>query len=407
MVFSSTVFLWYFLPLVLGCTGCCPRAAERAPRRRQPPLLRLGRGRDPGCSSVAWPSTCRRLLLGLEARADRRAVVLVVAVALDLALLAIWKYAGFFTERSRAQRRARLRAGRRCWPSPSRSASRSSRSTISLRRRRLPAGRAPRSGTSSTSPATWRCSRSSSPGRSSATTRSPTSSATSRQRRLRRLRRRGPALRLGPGQEGHHRRHRRAGRRRRLRRQRRAADHGDRLARRARPTRSRSTSTSPATRDMAIGLARMFGFRSRRTSTALLGAFDHRLLAALAHDAVALVPRLPLHPARRQPRTARPQTYRNLLHRLLPDRPLARRGLDVRASGALYHGAPARDRAGHGPRARPDERARASPSTGRSPSCSSMVGWVFFRRRRSAGRRLLEGDVLARRRGSATSSRRR
>ena len=45
---------------------------------------------------------------------------------------------------------------------------------------------------------------------------------------------------------------------------------------------------------------------SRRTSTARTRRLlDHRLLAALAHHAVALVPRLPLHPARRQPRPSR------------------------------------------------------------------------------------------------------
>ena len=40
---------------------------------------------------------------------------------------------------------------------------------------------------------------------------------------------------------------------------------------------------------------------------AVLGGVDHRLLAPLAHVAVALVPRLRLHPARRQPRRARPR----------------------------------------------------------------------------------------------------
>ena len=54
--------------------------------------------------------------------------------------------------------------------------------------------------------------------------------------------------------------------------------------------------------DMAIGLALLMGFvfpqnfRSPYRATGL-----QRLLAALAHDALALPARLPLHPARRQP----------------------------------------------------------------------------------------------------------
>ena len=58
--------------------------------------------------------------------------------------------------------------------------------------------------------------------------------------------------------------------------------------------------------DMAIGLARMFGFRfPENFNHPYSRGVDHRLLAALAHDAVALVPRLRLHPARRQSRQAR------------------------------------------------------------------------------------------------------
>src|SRR5581483_4755261 len=56
------------------------------------------------------------------------------------------------------------------------------------------------------------------------------------------------------------------------------------------------------------------------------------LLATLAHDAVALAARLPLHPARRQPQGTAPDLPQ-------PDaddaarRPLARRGVDVRDLG--------------------------------------------------------------------------
>ena len=57
--------------------------------------------------------------------------------------------------------------------------------------------------------------------------------------------------------------------------------------------------------DMAIGLGRMFGFRFpenfRWPYIAQTGA---GILAALAHVAVVVVPRLPVRPARRQPRLA-------------------------------------------------------------------------------------------------------
>ena len=54
---------------------------------------------------------------------------------------------------------------------------------------------------------------------------------------------------------------------------------------------------------MALGLAQMFGIRlPENFDRPYAVALDHRVLAALAHVAVALVPRLPVHPARRQPR---------------------------------------------------------------------------------------------------------
>ena len=66
---------------------------------------------------------------------------------------------------------------------------------------------------------------------------------------------------------------------------------------------------------------------------ALHGALAARLLAPLAHDAVALAARLPLHPARRQPRRARADVSQPDDHDAAR-RPLARGGLDVPASGA-------------------------------------------------------------------------
>ena len=86
--------------------------------------------------------------------------------------------------------------------------------------------------------------------------------------------------------------------------------------------------------DMAIGLARMFGFRFPENFDApVLVALDHRLLAPLAHVAVPLVPRLRVHLARRQPRRSR-QDLPQPLHRVLPHRPVARRRVDVRDLGA-------------------------------------------------------------------------
>ena len=54
--------------------------------------------------------------------------------------------------------------------------------------------------------------------------------------------------------------------------------------------------------DMAIGLAKLLRHRlPRELQLSLLGPVDHRVLAALAHLAVDLVPRLPVHSAGRQP----------------------------------------------------------------------------------------------------------
>ena len=54
--------------------------------------------------------------------------------------------------------------------------------------------------------------------------------------------------------------------------------------------------------DMAIGLARMFGFRFPENFNYPYAALDPGFLAALAYLAVELVPRLRLYPAGRQPR---------------------------------------------------------------------------------------------------------
>ena len=59
------------------------------------------------------------------------------------------------------------------------------------------------------------------------------------------------------------------------------------------------------------------------------------VLAALAHQPVHLAARLPLHPARRQPRLGVAQTHRNLHDHDGARRAVARRGVDVRAVGRL------------------------------------------------------------------------
>ena len=65
--------------------------------------------------------------------------------------------------------------------------------------------------------------------------------------------------------------------------------------------------------DMAIGLGRMLGFEFLENfNRALHLAQLHRVLAALAHLAVELHARIPVRPARRQPRRRRSRTYLNL-----------------------------------------------------------------------------------------------
>ena len=71
----------------------------------------------------------------------------------------------------------------------------------------------------------------------------------------------------------------------------------------------------------------------RELRLALPRRSHHRVLAALAHLAVELVPRLPLHPARRQPRGRAADLLQPDDHDL-PRRPLARGELELRRSGA-------------------------------------------------------------------------
>ena len=101
--------------------------------------------------------------------------------------------------------------------------------------------------------------------------------------------------------------------------------------------------------DMAIGLGLMLGFKlPENFDRPYSAASDHRLLAALAHVAVALVPRLRLHPARRQP-ARRGEDLPQPDHHLRRHRLLARRQLDLPGLGPLPRGPDAdraRDRTG-------------------------------------------------------------
>ena len=56
--------------------------------------------------------------------------------------------------------------------------------------------------------------------------------------------------------------------------------------------------------DIAIGIALLLGFTFPQNFDSPYAALGPGLLAPLAHDALALAARLPLHPARRQPRQA-------------------------------------------------------------------------------------------------------
>ena len=78
--------------------------------------------------------------------------------------------------------------------------------------------------------------------------------------------------------------------------------------------------------DMAIGLALLLGFRfPQNFDSPVRRGLAAGLLAPLAHDAVALAARLPLHPARRQPEGPSPRRTVNLMLTML--------------LGGLWHGA--------------------------------------------------------------------
>ena len=134
--------------------------------------------------------------------------------------------------------------------------------------------------------------------------------------------------------------------------------------------------------DIAIGCALLLGLRfPAELRRALCGPVHAEFLAQVAHDAVGLATRLPLHPARWQPGWRAPDATEPVPHDG-DRRALARSGLDVR-------------RLGRHPRHRADRRAfleRAPPrQTDAPPDRHELVlrwfitfhvvclAWVFFR----------------------------
>ena len=87
---------------------------------------------------------------------------------------------------------------------------------------------------------------------------------------------------------------------------------------------------------MALGLGPDVRLQAcRRTSTTpTRQPVRARVLAALAHDPVGLVPGLPVHPPGRCSRVAPWKIYRNLLIGVHPVRPVARGLLELRVLGA-------------------------------------------------------------------------
>ena len=308
LLLASYVFYgWWnpwFILLMLGITVvnyACGRIIGRPERR--PEAAVLGRRQSP--SSSAWARS------------------------------AFFKYFVFFEANLNqvlAWLGSRARCG--CWRSPCRSASRSTRSmrsatrSTSIAARRLPSGR------SSTSPATSRSSRSSSPGpiiryntvADQLVSRSHTweKFASGRHALHPRLRQEDPAGQPdGPG------------RRRRVRRP--VADHARTPGSARWPTRSRSTSTSPAIPTWPSGLGRMIGFEFLKNFDSPYHAESitdfwrrwHISLSTFLRDYLYI----PLGGNRKGPRA----DLREPDRRHAPGRPLARRNWTFVAWGA-YHG---------------------------------------------------------------------
>ena len=136
--------------------------------------------------------------------------------------------------------------------------------------------------------------------------------------------------------------------------------------------------------DIAIGVAKMLGFQlPEELRQTVRRTFDPGVLAPLAHDALALAPRLPVHPARREPPRRATHAHQHPRHDD-PGRPLARSRVDVRVLGRVP-----RELARRAPRAaaasfREDEEERTETWADRVGGYAATfalvcVGWVFFR----------------------------
>ncbi len=119
-------------------------------------------------------------------------------------------------------------------------------------------------------------------------------------------------------------------------------------------TPSRSTPTSAATPTSPSASRCCSGIRfPKNFDAAVHGVSPAGLLAPLAHHPVVLAARLPLHPARRQPRP-RVAGARSTSSSPCCSGAVARGGVELHRSGALYHGvgqvlgAPAHGQAGRG-----------------------------------------------------------
>ena len=160
----------------------------------------------------------------------------------------------------------------------------------------------------------------------------------------------------------------------------------------------------------------MFGFRFPENFRWPYIAHERPgVLAALAHVAVDVVPRLPLHPARRQPRQSTARTLRESRHRLFPVRPVARRELELRDLGPVPRASSSSSNVSSWARRRsaPRPQARADPARVRAADGDGRLG-VLPGRHAPARGGLLEGNgwlgrgraVSARARGGISTRRR-
>ena len=399
MVFASPIFLFLFLPLTLAAyfVGAA-RLAQRRAARREPRVLRMGRGALPRARPRVGRCSTTRSAARSAARRTRarrkRWLALGVAGNLDGAGdLQVRELRG--RQRQRARARARDHAAR------GRVDSAAARHFLLhvprdlVRGRRVQAQRARRA-----QPAALRALH---PAVSAADRRADHPLARHRRAAARtrpahrRLRLRRAPLRAGPRQEGADRQHARPHGRPDLRAASGGADH---TARVARPRLLHAADL--------LRLLRLFGHGDRPHAHVRLPhprefqlsvhrAQHPRVLAALAHLAVELVPRLPVHSARRQP-ARRAARLRQSRDRVPAVRTLARRELAVRAVGRLARRVPGR----RARRPRPRAAARR-PLAHVYALLAVMGGWVLFRcETLDAGAPLLRGAGRVR----ATATRR-